>query len=215
MSAHAYSYSSTQRAEYMLEDPSADLLTLHDLRRRARDGRLRIVPVPQVVPFDREVYTVNETPVEGAGAVDRWIALLDRAEQLRRDSRSDHPTVERQIARAIESLFLYEHQMLPAARRQARAYLWQRDRTEPLPPSQQRTEWERCRCRKCLLARLMQRPAVAQQLAAAAPGKADSDSDSASAPIAEFAPVALRPTANARTPRLEQRRPLPSEAQAS
>jgi hypothetical protein len=211
----AYNLRHTQRAEYLVEDPSADLLTLHDLRRRARDGRLRTVPVLQAVPFDREVHTVSETPVEGAGAVARWVALLDRAEQLRRDSPSDHPTVERQIARAIESLFLYEHQMLPAARRQARAYLWRRDRTEPLPPSQQRAEWERCRCRKCLLARLMLRPAVAQQLAAAAPGQADFDSALASAPVAEWAPVALRPTATARAPRLEQRRLLPSEAQAS
>jgi len=79
---------------------------------------------------------VSETPIEGPGAIARWVALLDRAEVLQHEHDVDHPhpTLQRQIARAIDSLFLYEHQMLPGARRDAREYLWQRDRGEPLPP---------------------------------------------------------------------------------
>jgi hypothetical protein len=207
----AHGLSPTQRAEYLLEDPSANLSTLHDLRRRARDGRLRIVPVPPAVPLEREVHTVSETPVEGSGAVARWVALLDRAEYLRRDSSSDHPTLERQVARAIDSLFLYEHQVLPAARRQAREYLWQRDRAEPMPPPQQRAEWVRCRCRRCLLARLMLRPAVAQQLGPTAPDGPHVDT----APAPAVVPASLRPVPRVRVPRPAQRRLLLCEAQTS
>jgi hypothetical protein len=223
----AYNYSPAQCAEYLLDDPSADLLTLHDLRRRARDGRLRIVPVSQTAPVDREVHTVSETPVEGLGAAARWIALLDRAEQLQQeglDSEPVHPTLQRQIARAIDSLFLYEHQMLPAARRQAREYLWQRDRTEALPPPQNRAEWERCRCRTCLLARLMQRPAVAQQLERSTAEDAQPNPAPTPAAAPAVVPVALRSAKSAnvshmphapRPSRPAQRRLLPSEAQAS
>jgi hypothetical protein len=218
MRAHAYSSTqSAQRAEYLLDDPSTDLLMLHDLRQRARDGQLRIVLVSQVATLEREVHTVSETPIEGSGAVARWVALLDRAEHLRQDSPSDHPTVERQIARAIDSLFRYEHQMVPATRRQAREYLWQRDRAEPLPPPQQRTEWQRCRCRKCLLARLMQRPAIAQQLGPSAPGGADPVTAPVTPPALApaTAPLAFRPTKGVHARRPAQRRLLPSEAQAS
>jgi hypothetical protein len=206
----AYSYSPIQCAEYLLDDSSADLMALHDLRRRAREGRLRIMSAPWSSPPEQEVHIVSETPVEGPGAVARWVALLDRAEHLQQDNPSDHPTVQRQIARAIDSLFLYEHQMLPAARREAREYVWRRDRTESLPAPQLRTAWEQCRCRTCLLARLMTRSAVAKQLGVAAAGGADPCT-----PPPASTPAALRQTRRPHSRCPAQRRLLPSEARAS
>jgi len=96
-----------------------------------------------------EVYIVGETPREGTGAIARWMGLYDRAEQLRRTAAQQDPCVRRQVLKAIESLFLYEHQMLPHARRQARERLWLRDQTTPLPPEGTREEWGLCHCRPC------------------------------------------------------------------
>jgi hypothetical protein len=205
----------TQFADYLLEDPEAELVDLHDLhdlhdlRARVQDGRLRIVSAPR----EREVHLVSETPIEGPGAIARWIALLDRAEDMQQHAHdAEHPhlhsTLQRQIARAIDSLFLYEHQMLPAARREARESLWQRDRAEPLPPSDVRAQWEWCRCRRCLLARITQRPTVAAHL----PTPAARTSPPAPAPLTSLAPVPSRRTRRARP---AQRRLLSPMAQAS
>jgi hypothetical protein len=203
-------FTPTQFADFHLDDPDAeldDLHDLHDLRVRAQDGRLRIVSAPR----EREVHLVSETPVEGPGAIARWIALLDRAEGMQHKHNADHPhlhpTLQRQIARAIDSLFLYEHQMLPAARREARETLWQRDRAEPLPPSEARAQWEWCRCRRCLLARITQRPAVAAHLPT--PSTAARTSPPALAPLA---PLPGRRTRRARP---AQRRLLSPIARAS
>jgi hypothetical protein len=162
---HTLTLTPTQFADYLLEDPEAEVVDLHDLHARAQDGRLRLVSAPR----EREVHLVSETPIEGPGAIARWIALLDRAEDLQQhvhdaDHPHLHPTLQRQIARAIDSLFLYEHQMLPSARRAAREVLWQRDRAEPLPSEAICAAWAQCRCRRCLLARITQRPAVAAHL---------------------------------------------------
>jgi len=185
-------------ADYLLDDPEAEVSVLHDLRALAQDGRLRMLPIST----EREVHLVSETPVEGPGAIARWVALLDRAEALQQEHDADHPhpTHQRQVARAIDSLFLYEHQMLPAARREAREYLWQRDRAEPLPPPEVHAEWEWCRCRRCLLARISQRPSVAVHLPAAR----------TSPPVP--APLPSRRTRRARP---AQRRPPVPVAQAS
>jgi hypothetical protein len=190
----------TQFADYLLEDPEAelvDLYDLHDLRARAQGGRLRLVSAPR----EREVHLVSETPIEGPGAIARWIALLDRAEDMQQHAHdADHSMLQRQIARAIDSLFLYEHQMLPAARRAAREVLWQRDRTEPLPSEAICAAWVQCRCRHCLLARLTQRPAIGAHL-----------------PTPAAAPAVPAPLPGRRTRRARptQLRLLPPVAQAS
>src|SRR5215470_16579757 len=62
----------------------------------------------------------GETPVEGQGAVTRWLALHDCARQLRAALQPWDGVGTRQAQRAIRSLFLYEHQLTPKARRQAR-----------------------------------------------------------------------------------------------
>jgi len=194
----------TQFADYLLEDPEAELVDRHDrhdLRARAQDGRLRLISAPR----EREVHLVSETPIEGPGAIARWIALLDRAEGMQQhahDADHPHPTLQRQIARAIDSLFLYEHQMLPAARRAAREVLWQRDRAEPLPSEAICAAWVQCRCRRCLLARLTQRPAIGAHLPT---------------PATAAAPTVPAPLPGRRTRRVRpaQRRLLPPMAQAS
>jgi hypothetical protein len=111
----------------------------------------------------------------GAGAVRRWLALYDRATWLMGEPDPHDPRPQRTASKAIDSLFRYEHQMTPRARRNAREALWQRDRPgEPLPTTvphathkgpagchctQCRAGWERCRCTACRLARLLNRPA--------------------------------------------------------
>ena len=194
---HTLTLTPTQFADYLLEDSEAELVDLHDLHARAQDGRLRIVSAPR----EREVHLVSETPIEGPGAIARWIALLDRAEDMQQHAHdADHPTLQRQIARAIDSLFLYEHQMLPAARRAAREVLWQRDRAEPLPAEAICASWVQCRCHRCLLARLTQRPAIAAHL-----------------PTPAAAPTVPAPLPSRRTHRVRptQLRLLPPVAQAS
>jgi hypothetical protein len=74
-----------------------------------------------------------ETPVEGRGAVNRWLALHDRAHDLRAALRPDDGVGERQARRAIRSVLLYEHQLTATTRRKARETLWQRDRAQLLP----------------------------------------------------------------------------------
>jgi hypothetical protein len=103
----------------------------------------------------------DETPIWGNGAVCRWVQLLDRAESLMRDADPNDPFAQRTAARAITSLFLYEHQMTARARRRAREEVWRRDRpNEPLPQVSVRQEWEVCRCRTCLVERVLGRPSV-------------------------------------------------------
>jgi hypothetical protein len=100
----------------------------------------------------------GETPIWGTGAVRRWVDLLDRAEALIGDADHENRFAQRTAARALASLFLYEHQMTPHARRRAREYVWRRDHSsQSLPAWPSRQEWERCRCRRCLLARTLGR----------------------------------------------------------
>lgn len=159
-----------------VDDDVLDVLGLLELRRRAADGELRGTLRPGVDECGYE----RETPVEGPSAVARWVALLDRAEELQREADPEHPCAQRQVRRAIDSLFLYEHQLTPKTRRRAREYVWHRDRADdPLPaisahgPQDRpalcrcprcRSEWERCRCPTCRAARCARRAEAAAQL---------------------------------------------------
>jgi hypothetical protein len=115
-----------------------------DLQHLLCDGVLR-----GVLPPPRRGEYPGETPVEGAEAVARWIALHDRARELRSALRPGDGVGDRQVQRAIRSLFLYEHQLTPKTRRQARTALWRRERVEALPAFSERARWARCRCTQC------------------------------------------------------------------
>jgi hypothetical protein len=115
-----------------------------DLQRLLRDGALRVAPPPP----QRAEYR-GETPIEGEGAVARWTALYDRARDLRAALCPWDGVARRQAQRAARSLFLYEHQLTPKTRRQARTSLWRRDRAEELPAFAERASWARCRCPAC------------------------------------------------------------------
>ena len=128
-------------------DDMAGVVTVRMLRSQQGGGVW--VPVHRGRQQWEEVCIVGETPREGAGAIARWMGLYDRADQLRRTTTLEDPCMRRQVRKAIESFFLYEHQMLPHARRQARERLWLRDHTEPLPPQATRAEWGLCRCQPC------------------------------------------------------------------
>lgn len=127
--------------------PAADLraepfdLPPIDLYDQLRGGFVR---VEAASPRRREY--PGETPIEGQGAVARWLALHARARQLRAALPPGDDVGEHQARRAIRSLFLYEHQLTAKARRQARTALWRRDRAEPLPNFAERSRWARCRC---------------------------------------------------------------------
>ena len=115
------------------------------------------------------IFQAGETPVWGVGAVQRWVGLLDAAEQAMYSASTNDPTGQRSAGRVIEALFAYEHEMTPLARRHAREHVWRRDRPdEPLPAS--RAEWEACRCRICRYERRLGEVSVGRRAAA----KADS-----------------------------------------
>jgi len=122
---------------YTTRDPA-----LEDLLGRGSLGGGVVPPTP------RTGY-VGETPVEGEGATARWAALHDRARDLRAALRPGDVVGERQARRAVRSLFLYEHQLTPRARRRARTLLWARDRPGEAPPFAERVRWARCRCAGC------------------------------------------------------------------
>jgi hypothetical protein len=100
-------------------------------------------------PALRSPDNAGETPVEGAKAVTRWVALHDCASEQRAGLRSGDVVGARQVARAVRSLFLYEHQLTAKTRRRARTILWQRDRRGPLPAFVERARWAACRCPRC------------------------------------------------------------------
>ena len=130
----------------LLDDPQTHTRLLSsDLQDLLRDGLVRV----EVAPPRRREYP-GETPIEGTSAVARWVALYDRASTLRATVRSEDGVGTRQAQRAIRSLFLYEHQLTPKTRRQARTALWRRDRNQALPSFAERARWARCRCSHCL-----------------------------------------------------------------
>ena len=105
---------------------------------------LKAVVVPQ-----RARSHPGETPIMGEGAIDCWLALHDRARELRAALRPGDSVGERQVQRAIRSLFLYEHVITPKTRWQARCRLWERDRLERLPAFVEQVRWTQCRCTRC------------------------------------------------------------------
>jgi hypothetical protein len=121
---------------------------------------------------DQMSAVASDPPIEGRAAVRRWVKLLDRAEVALREADPNDPCAHRNAHRLLDSLLLYEHQLTPQTRRQAREYVWRRDHPdEPLPtqpahlpgegPPERlcycplcRTTWEACGCRSCRLRRL-------------------------------------------------------------
>jgi hypothetical protein len=87
--------------------------------------------------------------------VKHWIALLDAAEHLRQTADPCDPCAMKRVGMAIDSLFRFEHTLTDTQRERARRTLWLRDKCEPLPADT--TEWQRCRCRRCLLFRRLGR----------------------------------------------------------
>ncbi len=135
-------------AGFTVIDPPVEDLRASELLRLVHTvhmGALTGAPVP-TPPSGY----VGDTPVEGAGARARWLALYDRAVALRTVLRPGDSVGERQVRRALRSVLLYEHQLSARTRRQARSDLWRRDRSdEPLPLFAQRVRWARCRCGQC------------------------------------------------------------------
>jgi hypothetical protein len=126
-------------------DPAVEYLRASELLCLVRTGAL----TGAYVPGQHRGY-VGETPVEGAGARARWLALHDRAVALRAVLRPGDIVGQRQVHRALRSVLLYEHQLSGQTRRQVRSDLWRRDRSdEPLPPFVERVRWARCRCGQC------------------------------------------------------------------
>jgi len=118
--------------------------------------------------------STTQAPQDGSGAVRRWIALLDAAEAAIYRVDPADPVAQRSAGRRIESLFLFEHQMTPEARRLAREAVWRRDHPSVSLPGRLhlptvapaepgcvcatcRLRWERCNCRACRLALILKR----------------------------------------------------------
>jgi len=132
-------------AGFTVIDPAVEDLRASELLRLVHAGAL----TGAYVPTPHSDY-VGDTPVEGAGARARWLALYDRAVALRTVWQPGDVVGERQVRRALRSVQLYEHQLSGQTRRQARTDLWHRDRSdEPLPPFVERVRWARCRCGQC------------------------------------------------------------------
>jgi hypothetical protein len=94
-------------------------------RRLIHEDRLYVVtPVPHQFEY------VGETPCEGEGAVTRWLDLYDRALQLRTELQALDLVATRTALRAVNSLFLYEHQLTAKTRYRVRRALWHREYTD-------------------------------------------------------------------------------------
>ena len=118
------------------------------------NARLATGKLPQVVRsyLASASSSDEETPVDGPGAVENWLGLVDHAQALQAQALAAsplHPVLERTARRALRSVLLYEHQITPRARRQARQTLWRRQHTGPLPPIEVLLKWEQCHCLPC------------------------------------------------------------------
>ncbi len=134
----------------------AERAALREIHRRA-DAGLLTVTHPGEGQRQRHI---GDTPTDGTEAISTWVALLDRAETAMQSGDLDDPFAQRTASRLLDSVYLYEHQMSPEARRLAREFVWLRDHDEPLPPASERLHWERCLCRGCFVARVLHRPSV-------------------------------------------------------
>jgi len=114
------------------------------------EALLRQTPILKAVVVPQRARTrPGETPILGEGAIDRWLALHDRASELRAALQPRDSVGERQVQRAIRSLFLYEHLITPKTRWRARIRLWERDRLECLPSFVEQRKWTQCHCWHC------------------------------------------------------------------
>lgn len=147
----------------LLSDLAGDdgaVLSLEALLGRA--AFLKAVVVPQ-----RARTSLGETPIFGEGAVARWVALHDCARDLRAALQPGDCVGERQVQRAIRSLFLYEHIITPKTRWQARVRLWERDRLKSLPSFVEQRRWTQCHCRRCQADILRPQPSTGRPRAVA------------------------------------------------
>jgi hypothetical protein len=123
------------------------------------EALLRRTPLVKAVVVPQRTRThPGETPILGEGAVTRWLALHDCACDVRAALRLGDRVGERQVQRAIRSLFLYEHVITPKTRWQARTRLWERDRSGCLPSFVEQIRWTRCRCWRCQTSERSPRP---------------------------------------------------------
>lgn len=134
----------------------AERAALREIHDRADAGLLAVAHPGE---GQRQRHT-GDTPTDGTEAITTWVALLDRAEAAMSSGDLDDPFAQRNASRLLDSMYLYEHQMTPEARRLAREFVWLRDHDEPLPPAAERRHWEQCLCRGCLVERVLHRPSV-------------------------------------------------------
>jgi len=139
--AHS-NYAHTDDASLL--DPALDDQQVTDLMRLIRCGAIGLI-----LPRPRRSAYPGETPYEGPGAVARWMALHDRAVELRAALSPGDVVAERIVRRALRSVLLYEHQITSKTRRQARMELWLRLHDGPLPSFSVRSGWAACRCARC------------------------------------------------------------------
>jgi hypothetical protein len=139
-------YGMPQNTAVLVSDPAEDEVTILSLESLL--GQERRLQAALLLPH-RPRPEPGETPIMGEGAVSRWVALHDRARAMRAGLRPGDSVGERQVRRAIRSLFLYEHVMTPKTRWQARTRLWERDRTCPLPSFVEQLCWAQCWCWRC------------------------------------------------------------------
>jgi hypothetical protein len=123
------------------------------------NARLSVRKLPQAArSFPASAASEEETPLDGPGAVTNWLGLVDHAQTVQAQALAAsplHPVLERQVCRALGSVLLYEHQITPRARRQARQTLWRRQHAGPLPLLEVLLKWEKCQCLPCQHARAM------------------------------------------------------------
>ena len=134
----------SQPEDASLLDSTLDDQRVTDLLRFIQRGAVGLS-----LPSQRQGAYPGETPYEGAGAAARWLALHDRAVELRAALRPGDVVAERTVRRALRSVLLYEHQITPKTRRQARTELWRRAHNGPLPSFAVRSQWARCHCAHC------------------------------------------------------------------
>jgi hypothetical protein len=147
--------------------PLSDLCATIDIGNRAMitpvaklTARLSVGKLPQVARSSPASTSSSEegTPLDAPGAVAYWLGLVDRAQALQAQALAAnplHPVLERTARRALRSVLLYEHQITPRARRQARQTLWRRQHTGPLPSLEVLLRWEQCQCLPCRQARAL------------------------------------------------------------
>lgn len=123
---------------------SLSALTPYEREQFERNGYLRRAAT---APYPVEY--LGETPTDGEEAAERWLDLHDHAVELRAKMCPSDVVQTKNVRRALRSVWLYEHQITPKARRLARLTLWSRTHSGPLPPFSVRVRWGQCQCARC------------------------------------------------------------------